>query len=79
MLPICRFHLLLECTHEPLYRLDVLCDLRVVDLEQQTKLSSYGILYFGNLVPWRANLDELLLLHLILDRCLLRLQLLRIY
>jgi hypothetical protein len=58
---ICSLDVLLKGTHKPVARPDILLDLRVVDLEEETVLARHGILDFGDLVPRAANLDKLLL------------------
>ena len=79
MIPVRCLHLLFIRTHETLNRLDTLCDLGIMNLEQQSQLSGYRIFDLCNLVTRRSDLNELLLLHLVLCNRLLRLQLLCIY
>lgn len=78
MLSIGLLDLLLVATHEPLSRADVLCDLGIVDLEEETELAGDGILDLCHLIPWTSNLDKLLDGHLVLSCRLLGLQLLRV-
>ena len=79
MLPVGLLNLLLVAAHEALSRPDALCNLGVVDLEEQAELSCGGVFDFRDLVPRAPNLDKLLDGDRMLGSRLLRLQLLRVH
>lgn len=60
---------LLISRHETVAWHDTLCDLRVVNLEQQALLAHLCVPLLGHFVPRAANLHKLLHLHLDLLRC----------
>ena len=58
------FNMLFERRHKAMSRSDILVYLRVVDLKEQSKLTSERVFDFCDLISRRANLDKLLDLHL---------------
>ncbi len=65
-IPVRLLLVLLEAAHEPVPRLDALCDVWVVHLVEQAELAGDGVAHLGHLVTGRADLDELLVLDLVL-------------
>ena len=62
-------HLLLECAHKAVARLQVGFNLRILDLEHQSELSRGGILLFDDLIARTTDFDRATGKHLRDSRC----------